>query len=151
MAARELRAVAPDEAPPRQPTVAEAAKSGDHRALLVAMRDRVALAVQDPKCPPRDLAALTRRLNEIAKDLYRKISQEEVTFLKPATQNNQEVTQKFDLVKYIIDTRMKEADEASQAEAIAQQRQQIMGLIARKEEEALAGKSIEELRELLKK
>lgn len=72
MAPRKLRAVLPDEhpaAPVRQPSVSEAAKSGDHRALLVAMRDRVALAVQDSECPPRDLAALTRRLNEIAKDI----------------------------------------------------------------------------------
>ena len=72
MAPRKLRAVQPDEQPeqpPRPLTLAEAAKSGDHRALLVAMRDRIATAVQDPECPPRDLAALTRRLNEIAKDI----------------------------------------------------------------------------------
>ena len=70
MAAR-LRAVKPDENPaPKKPqTVAEAAKTGDHKALLVAMRDRIALTVADPECPPRDLAALTRRLNEIAKDI----------------------------------------------------------------------------------
>ena len=88
-------------------------------------------------------------LNEIAKGLYREISQEEVTFLKPATKNNQETAQKFDLVKYIIGTRMKEMDKASQEAAIAQQRQQIMGLIAQKEMEALASKSVEELRGLL--
>lgn len=72
MAPRKLRAVPSDEqptAPVRPLTVAEAAQSGDHRALLVAMRDRIATAVQDPECPPRDLAALTRRLNEIAKDI----------------------------------------------------------------------------------
>ena len=84
-------------------------------------------------------------LNEIAKGLY--LLQEEVTFLKPAY--DQETTQKFDLVKYIIETRMKEMDEASQEAAIAQQRQQIMGLIAQKEMEALASKSVEELRGLL--
>ncbi len=69
MAPRKLRAVLPDEQPTRAPTVSEAARSGDHRALLVAMRDRIATAVQNPECPPRDLAALTRRLNEIAKDI----------------------------------------------------------------------------------
>lgn len=72
MPPRKLRTVQPDEQPAgpvRPPTVAEAAKSGDHRALLAAMRDRIATAVQDPECPPRDLAALTRRLNEIAKDI----------------------------------------------------------------------------------
>ena len=70
MSAR-LRAVRPDEKPaPKKPqTVAEAAKSGDHKALLVAMRDRIALTVADPDCPPRDLAALTRRLADIAKEI----------------------------------------------------------------------------------
>lgn len=55
--------------PRRKLTVAQAAESGDRRALLVAMRDRIARTVADPECPPRDLAALTRRLTEISKDL----------------------------------------------------------------------------------
>ena len=65
-----LRAVAPDEKPPAKPrTVDEAARNGSHRDLLVAMRDRIAKAVSDPDCPPRDLAALTRRLQDIAKEI----------------------------------------------------------------------------------
>lgn len=71
-----LRAVASDGTvtPPSKPrtrrqTVAQAAASGDHRALLVAMRERIATAVADPGCPPRDLAALTRRLQDIAKEI----------------------------------------------------------------------------------
>ena len=66
-----LRAVAPDEKPaPKKPqTVAEAAASGDHRALLVAMRDRISKTVSNDDCPPRDLAALTRRLQDIAKEI----------------------------------------------------------------------------------
>jgi hypothetical protein len=50
-------------------TVAEAAESGDRRALLVAMRDRIARTVANPDCPPRDLAALSRRLVELAKEI----------------------------------------------------------------------------------
>lgn len=67
-----LRAVAAGEkaAPePKKLTVAQAAASGDHRSLLVAMRERIALTVSNPECPPRDLAALTRRLQEIAKEI----------------------------------------------------------------------------------
>ena len=70
--ARPLRAVSADEAPPSKPkpkTVAQAAESGDRRALLVSMRDRIAKAVSDPDCPPRDLAALTRRLQDIAREI----------------------------------------------------------------------------------
>lgn len=47
-------------------SVTQAAKGGVKRELLVAMRDRVATAVEDPATPARDLAALTRRLVEIA-------------------------------------------------------------------------------------
>lgn len=66
-----LRAVtANDSAIKRKPkTVDVAAASGDHRELLVAMRDRIAKTVADPDCPPRDLAALTRRLQDIAREL----------------------------------------------------------------------------------
>lgn len=71
MAARKpaLRAVGDGEAAPRKQSVADAAASGDHRALLVAMRERIAKTVSDPNCPPRDLAALTRRLQDIAKEI----------------------------------------------------------------------------------
>lgn len=61
---------ATNEAPPKKPlTVTDAASIGTHKDLLVAMRARVATAVQDPNTPARDLAALTRRLMEIAKDI----------------------------------------------------------------------------------
>lgn len=68
---RPLRAVAPGEKKPqpKKQSVAEAAASGDHRDLLVAMRERIARAVSDSDCPPRDLAALTRRLQDISKEI----------------------------------------------------------------------------------
>lgn len=72
MAARaaHVRAVKADEsAPRRKQSVAQAAESGDHRSLLVAMRERIAVTVSNPDCPPRDLAALTRRLQDIAKEI----------------------------------------------------------------------------------
>jgi len=50
-------------------SVTKAASDGNRRELLVAMRSRVATAVEDPNTPARDLAALTRRLMEIAKDI----------------------------------------------------------------------------------
>lgn len=70
-ARKNLRAVKADEKPKpvRKVSVSEAAASGDHRALLVAMRDRIAQTVSHPECPPRDLASLTRRLQDIAKEL----------------------------------------------------------------------------------
>lgn len=67
-----LRAVRAGEKAPAKAvplTVTKAATDGDRLDLLVAMRTRVATAVEDPNTPARDLAALTRRLMEIAKDI----------------------------------------------------------------------------------
>jgi hypothetical protein len=72
MTARKFRAVTEGETAPepaRAKTVTQAADTGTHRDLLVAMRDRVAKAVEDPNTPARDLAALTRRLLEIAREI----------------------------------------------------------------------------------
>lgn len=72
MARQKLRAVTADEKAPKAPkapkSVAQAAK-GSQRELLVAMRDRIATAVTNPDCPPRDLASLTKRLADIAKEI----------------------------------------------------------------------------------
>ena len=72
MPRKSLRVVSPNEAPRppvRKKSVAQAAESGDHRGLLVAMRERIATAVSDPECPPRDLSSLTRRLQDISKEI----------------------------------------------------------------------------------
>jgi len=72
MPRKALHAVAPGETPPapkRTFTVESAAAEGTRRDLLVAMRARVATAVEDSSTPARDLAALTRRLMEIARDI----------------------------------------------------------------------------------
>jgi len=69
---RALKAVpvgAKPEPPKRAKSVTEAAAEGSRRELLVALRSRVASAVAEPNTPARDLAALTRRLQEIAKDI----------------------------------------------------------------------------------
>ncbi|OZC80644.1 hypothetical protein CH274_13265 [Rhodococcus sp. 06-418-5] len=71
-AAKPLRAVSVDETAPaltEGQSVDVAAMSGSHRALLVAMRDRIAGAVSNPNCPPRDLASLTKRLQDIANEI----------------------------------------------------------------------------------
>ena len=72
MARTPLRTVRPGEtvAPPAKPkTVTEAASGGNTRELLVAMRARIASAVENPNTPARDLAALTKRLVEVVRDI----------------------------------------------------------------------------------
>jgi hypothetical protein len=65
-----LRVVADgDPVRPRKLTVKAAADSGERRALLVALRARIATDIDSSNTPPRDLAALSRRLLEIAKEI----------------------------------------------------------------------------------
>lgn len=71
-ARKPLRVVTPDEVPTppvHNKSVTQAAVGGDPHELLVAMRDRIAEAVEDRNTAARDLAALTRRLREIARDI----------------------------------------------------------------------------------
>jgi hypothetical protein len=49
--------------------VTQAAATGDPRKLLVSTRDRIAIAVEDPNTPARDLAALTKRLMETVREI----------------------------------------------------------------------------------
>jgi hypothetical protein len=68
---RVLRAVTADEKAPsvKPKTVTEAAKGGSTRELLAATRDRIAIAVEDPNTPARDLAALSKRLMETVREI----------------------------------------------------------------------------------
>ncbi|WP_218120577.1 hypothetical protein [Geodermatophilus sp. DSM 45219] len=50
-------------------SVTEAAKDGTERELWAAMRDRVAESVESKATAPRDLAALTKRLGEIVREI----------------------------------------------------------------------------------
>jgi len=50
-------------------TILAAADTGTRRDLLVATRKRLATACDDVNTPARDLAALTRRLLEVSKEI----------------------------------------------------------------------------------
>lgn len=69
-ARKPLRAVTPDErAGEAVLSITEAADKGTPRQLLVAMRSRIAKTIEDPNCPARDLSSLSKRLQEINKDI----------------------------------------------------------------------------------
>ena len=68
-APRRLRVATETDKPKPPKSITEAAGSGTTRELLVAMRHRIAKAVEDPNTPARDLAALTKRLVEVVRDI----------------------------------------------------------------------------------
>jgi hypothetical protein len=67
-----LRAVRSTERAPQRKkplSVVEAAASGSHEDLLDALRLRIATTIADPTAHPRDLAALSRQLLEISREI----------------------------------------------------------------------------------
>jgi len=90
-----LRVVSPGERPKppaKKHTVATAAASGTRLDLLLATRDRIATAITDERCPPRDLAALTRRLD----DIVEKIAVLEAAATKEAADSDFAADEAFD-------------------------------------------------------
>lgn len=55
--------------PPTVNTVKSAAENGTPRDLLVQLRNRIAATIDSADTPPRDLAALSRRLLDIRKEI----------------------------------------------------------------------------------
>lgn len=65
-----LRTVEPDETAPKRPeSVATAVTSGTARDVNLAMQDRIAKAIDADDIRGADLAALSRRLIELRKEL----------------------------------------------------------------------------------
>ena len=64
-----LRAVGADEKPSRPESVAQAVEVGSQRDVNIAMQDRIAKAIDAEDIRGADLAALSRRLIELRKEL----------------------------------------------------------------------------------
>lgn len=91
-------------------------------------------------------------LDKIAIALHRQVKEigDVTSFVEPAaTDRNAETLQlSFEIVKHIIGVRVKERDEARTAADRKEKKQRLLELIARKEDEALGEKSVDELRAL---
>jgi len=90
-------------------------------------------------------------LDDIAKALNKQLkdANEEQPFVKPAAAKSDEIRAKFDLVLFVIKSKMEERDAARARADKEANKQKIMALIDRKKDEILAGKSAEELQALL--
>lgn len=89
-------------------------------------------------------------LNDIAKGLNRELKNaEDEDFVNRATKPNTVLQLKFDIVKHIIDVRL--AENASERDAAdrREKKNRLLELIARKQDENLAAKSVEELQAMV--
>lgn len=92
-------------------------------------------------------------LNDMAKGLSRELKAATVDdedFIGNNTSVDSQLQLRFDIVKSIISTKLKERDDSLSAAEKREHNQAILELIKKKQQEELAGKSVEELQALLK-
>jgi hypothetical protein len=90
-----------------------------------------------------NLDDIARALNKILK------SQEDESFVTTSKPVDNVLQLKFDIVKHVIVTRLAENEAASKAKENAERKQKILGIIAAKQDEALAKMSVEELSKMV--
>lgn len=89
-------------------------------------------------------------LDKIYKSLNAKAKQaQEESLLEVKTSEDEELTAQIEIIKYIVSVKLEEKKAAEMAKERKQQKQKIMSILASKQDEALQGKSIEELEKML--
>lgn len=89
-------------------------------------------------------------LDELAIALNKKVKEtaEESFVIKKSTANTR-LALMFDIVKHIIEVKMDEADAAKKRVAKKQQKDKLLGILAKKEDEELLSKNPDEIRKML--
>lgn len=118
----------------------EAATKGKYRFPfkgMISVEDLWDLKLQD-------LDSVFKSLNK------QKKQNDEESLLQVKTAEDQELENKIQIVKYIVKFKQEEIEERLQAKDKKEYNQKLLELIERKQNEELAGKSIEELQAMLK-
>lgn len=103
---------------------------------MVSVEDLWDLSVQN-------LDGIFKALNSQVKSV------QEESLLDTKSFEDKELEAKIEIVKYIVEIKLAEADQRKQARAKSEQKQKIMAILADKQEEELHGKSVEELKAML--
>jgi hypothetical protein len=89
-------------------------------------------------------------LNDIAKGLNRELkAAADEDFVNPVVKPDIVPQLKFDVVKHVIDVRLAENDAARLSAERRDKKDRLLELIARKQDESLAAKSVEELQAMV--
>ena len=109
------------------------------------------LAVEDLWDLPLTSQAGKANLDELARELYQRVEQAPTISFVNSTKNPGDVVAKlkFDIELHVINTRLAENEAANKAKDIRERKQKIMALIEQKQNEQLAGSSIDDLRAML--
>jgi len=105
------------------------------------------LSVEDLWDLPLSSCTGKANLDDIARSLYKQLKEESTeSFVVKDPKTNTTVQLGFDLVRHIIDVRLAEAEVLATAKANREKKQQLLHIIAQKENEQLMGSSLDELK-----
>ena len=119
------------------------------RCKLRIMTDFGQLHVEDLWDLPLKSTKQGRCLDSIAVALHSKLQNSSVSFVDDASPGDVDAQLMFDIVKHIIGVKKQERDAAAEAKAKSDRKQKLLGILARKEDAALEGMTVEELRALI--
>lgn len=111
------------------------------------------LSAEDLWDLPLSAPAGKANLDDLAKALDKQLKDagSAKSFVTKAKPEDEVAQLRFDLVLHVIQTKLAENAAAAKARETAEEKQQILGIIAEKEKEALKGKSVSELRKMVGK
>jgi len=119
------------------------------RAKLRFETNKGLLSVEDLWELPLTSQTGKANLDDIAKGLHRELKDsEEISFVEEKKPTDGVTKLKFEVVKSIINTLVVERKAQAEAKERKEKKAQILALIAQKENEKLAGTSLEELKAL---
>lgn len=91
-----------------------------------------------------------QHLDSIFKELNSQIKQvQEESLLQVKSKEDKELSTKIEIVKYIVDVKLKEEQAKLKEKEVKDQKQKILEVIASKEDESLQNKSADELKAML--
>lgn len=88
-------------------------------------------------------------LDNIFKKLNRQVKDIEEESLLTVKNEDVELKVKVELLKYIVSIKLEEAEKVKRLREVREQKQKILSIMAEKKDEAIKGKSLEELSKML--
>jgi len=88
-------------------------------------------------------------LDDIAKELHHQLKNgDDISFVIQSKKSDETIQLKFDIVKHIIDVRLAEQSAAETLRSNKEKKQQLLAIIAQKENEGLMNTSLDELKKM---
>ena len=107
------------------------------------------LSVEDLWDLPLTARSGKANLDDIAKELHHQLKNgDDISFVIQSKKSDETIQLKFDIVKHIIDVRLAEQSAAETLRSNKEKKQQLLAIIAQKENEGLMNTSLDELKKM---